>query len=206
MFNNTASWAGLSVSFPCWASMAFFRPHRAGLQWLQETQHHEDLSAKLSRLSVLLSRNLRWELRCLLNCIVTVFFPHSRFQLMPAWYSYINWHVLKVPAPFPTGVFVRIDAQDCSELHWGLVCQCRFLHWQGEHEVQTPFRSIPIALWWAFSTMTTVGGTDARSKQERADHSMSTSLSLYSAALLQATATLFPRHSQAASELDTCAP
>ena len=41
-----------------------------------------------------------------------------------------NLHVFEVPAPFPTGVFVRIDAQDRPELHSVLLvsatCHCKF--------------------------------------------------------------------------------
>lgn len=48
----------------------------------------------------------------------------------------------EVPALHPFGVYVRSDSQ-------------------GKYEVETPFRSIPVCLWWVFTTFTTVGSMPA---------------------------------------------
>ena len=42
------------------------------------------------------------------------------------------------------------------QIHW-VSDVWMFVAWQGVHQIETPFRSIPICLWWVFTTMTTVG-------------------------------------------------
>ena len=63
-----------------------------------------------------------------------------------AWLSLLGERLAReVPALHPFGVYVRNDAQ-------------------GKYEVETPFRSIPVCLWWVFTTFTTVGSMPAEAK------------------------------------------